>query len=148
MAGEGSGTLPGAEARSKITDHFVKHVQGILPAQDDDDDGVGDHGDAGEDGHDDAEEGVDEVEGPVELGRVHQVAGCHVWSQTQDPAFFVIRNSIRVSKKPVRTLSLLRHAFKTNYKIIWKFSPKKLPLNHAKMTHKIINCIKFTQQNS
>ena len=107
MAGEGSGTLPGAEARSKITDHFVKHVQGIvLPAQDDDDDGVGDHGDAGEDGHDDAEEGVDEVEGPVELGRVHQVAGCHVWSQTQDPAFFFIRNyCIRVSKKPIMTLN-------------------------------------------
>ena len=91
MAGEGSGTLPGAEARSKITDHFVKHVQGILPAQDDDDDGVGDHGDAGKDGHDDAKEGVDKVERSVELGGVHQVAGGHVRLQAGDPAHFFLR---------------------------------------------------------
>ena len=56
-----------------------------LPAEDDDDDGVGDDGDAGEDGHDDAKEGVDEVERPVELGGVHQVAGCYIGSQTGDP---------------------------------------------------------------
>ena len=89
MAREGRGTLPGAEARSKVTDHFVKDIEGI-PAQDDDDDGVGDDGDAGEDGHDDAEEWVDEVEGSVELGGVHQIAGCHVGSQTRDPDFFSI----------------------------------------------------------
>ena len=83
MAREGRGTLPGAEARSKVTDHFVKHIEGI-PAQDDDD-GVGDDGDAGEDGHDDAKEGVDEVERPVELGGVHQVAGCYIGSQAGDP---------------------------------------------------------------
>ena len=56
-----------------------------LPAENDDDDGVGDDGDAGEDGHDDAKEGVDEVERPVELGGVHQVAGCYIGAQTRDP---------------------------------------------------------------
>ena len=56
-----------------------------IPAEDDYDDGVGDDGDAGEDGHDDAKEGVDEVERPVELGGVHQVAGCYIGSQAGDP---------------------------------------------------------------
>ena len=56
------------------------------PAQDDDDDGVGDDGYAGKDGHDDAKEGVDKVERSVELGGVHQVAGGHVRLQAGDPA--------------------------------------------------------------
>ena len=90
MAREGRGTLPGAEARSKVTDHFVKDIEGI-PAQDDDDDGVGDDGYAGKDGHDDAKEGVDKVERSVELGGVHQVAGGHVRLQAGDPAHFFLR---------------------------------------------------------
>lgn len=61
------------------------------PAEDDDDDGVGDDGYAGKDGHDDAKEGVDKVERSVELGGVHQVAGGHVRLQAGDPAHFFLR---------------------------------------------------------
>ena len=60
---------------------IIRKVQLIkydIPAEDNNDDGVGDQGDTGQDGHDDTQKGGHEVEGTVELGGVHHVTGAHV----------------------------------------------------------------------
>ena len=48
-------------------------MNGPIPAQNNDDDGVGDHGDDGKDGHDDPQQGVDKLHWPKVGGSVQGV---------------------------------------------------------------------------